>query len=93
MHKKTIQTVDNYQLFCANRKQLESFLQAFMLKESEEKDYIWKSTTVMGGIYLFYITEKVMRMINDRREVCMTRGMAMGKESPLEDIEVNPSFY
>ncbi|BFZ04904.1 hypothetical protein BsWGS_07943 [Bradybaena similaris] len=41
---------------------------AFMLKDGEEKDYIWKSTTVMGGIYLFYITEKIMRMINDRRE-------------------------
>ncbi|CAG5133672.1 unnamed protein product [Candidula unifasciata] len=42
--------------------------EAFLLTEDGDKDYLWKATTIMGGIYLFYMTEKIMRMINERRE-------------------------
>ncbi|CAL1535971.1 unnamed protein product [Lymnaea stagnalis] len=42
--------------------------EAFALVHSDDIGYIWKASTIMGGIYLFYITEKIMRMINTRRE-------------------------
>ncbi|XP_071104814.1 metal cation symporter ZIP14-like [Haliotis cracherodii] len=31
-------------------------------------DYIFKACTIMGGIYLFYLTERVMRMLTDWKE-------------------------
>lgn len=31
-------------------------------------NYVWKTTTVMGGIYLFFIIERVLKMILDWRE-------------------------
>lgn len=34
----------------------------------EAQMFIWKMTTVMGGIYLFFITERIMRMVNTWRE-------------------------
>ncbi|CAG5120647.1 unnamed protein product [Candidula unifasciata] len=42
--------------------------EAFRLVHDEDSGYIWKATSIMGGIYLFYLTEKIMRMINSRRE-------------------------
>ncbi|XP_013065775.1 metal cation symporter ZIP14-like [Biomphalaria glabrata] len=42
--------------------------EAFHLVHDDNIGYIWKASTVMGGIYLFYVTEKIMRMINTRRE-------------------------
>nr|KAG5694175.1 hypothetical protein BaRGS_016021 [Batillaria attramentaria] len=37
-------------------------------EEDESQLYIWKVTTVMGGIYLFFVVERVMRMVNAWRE-------------------------
>ncbi|XP_070200088.1 metal cation symporter ZIP14-like [Littorina saxatilis] len=31
-------------------------------------DYIWTSTSIIGGIYLFFLIERIMRMINTWRE-------------------------
>ncbi|KAK7479811.1 hypothetical protein BaRGS_00028991 [Batillaria attramentaria] len=36
--------------------------------EEESLNYIWKASTVMGGVYLFFVTEYVMRMVNEWRE-------------------------
>lgn len=43
--------------------------QALGLTEEEDMTFLWKFTTVMGGVYLFFIVERVMRMINSKREV------------------------
>ncbi|PVD34008.1 hypothetical protein C0Q70_05270 [Pomacea canaliculata] len=36
--------------------------------EAISRSYVWKMTTVMGGIYLFFVLERFMRMINMWRE-------------------------
>lgn len=46
--------------------------------EGEESShaYIWTCTSIIGGIYLFFLIERFMRMINVWREVgllCLTR--------------------
>ncbi|RUS69617.1 hypothetical protein EGW08_022621, partial [Elysia chlorotica] len=43
--------------------------EAFALVHDDDLDYIWKACTIMGGVYLFYLTERIMRMINTHREV------------------------
>lgn len=42
--------------------------EAFGIVHDNDNGYIWKASTIMGGVYLFYLTERIMRMINDRRE-------------------------
>ncbi|GFO43634.1 Zinc transporter zip14-like [Plakobranchus ocellatus] len=42
--------------------------EAFALVHDDDIGYIWKSTTILGGVYLFYLTERIMRMINTHRE-------------------------
>ncbi|XP_005111604.1 metal cation symporter ZIP8 [Aplysia californica] len=42
--------------------------EAFALVHDDDRSYLWKASTVMGGIYLFYIIERSMRLINNRRE-------------------------
>ncbi|XP_059170868.1 metal cation symporter ZIP14-like [Physella acuta] len=42
--------------------------EAFHLVHDDDMSYIWKASAIMAGIYLFYFTEKIMRMINSRRE-------------------------
>ncbi|KAL8618924.1 hypothetical protein ACOMHN_020343 [Nucella lapillus] len=43
--------------------------EALELTTSEQhKNFLWKMTTVMGGIYLFFLVERIMRMINNWRE-------------------------
>nr|KAG5694173.1 hypothetical protein BaRGS_016019 [Batillaria attramentaria] len=37
--------------------------------EEESLNYVWKASTVMGGVYLFFVTEYVMRMVNEWREI------------------------
>lgn len=39
--------------------------------EGEESShaYIWTSTSIIGGVYLFFLIERFMRMINVWREV------------------------
>nr|KAG5694174.1 hypothetical protein BaRGS_016020 [Batillaria attramentaria] len=37
-------------------------------EDEESLEYVWKATTVMGGVYLFFITERIMRMVNEWRE-------------------------
>ena len=47
-------------------------LQCFeMTSEDSEHfdDYIWKSTTVIAGIYLFFLTERFLQSIMDKRHV------------------------
>lgn len=31
-------------------------------------DYIWKATTIIGGIYLFFLTERILQSIMDKRD-------------------------
>ncbi|KAK3706690.1 hypothetical protein RRG08_019685 [Elysia crispata] len=42
--------------------------EAFGIVHDDEVGYIWKACTIMGGVYLFYLTERIMRMINTHRE-------------------------
>ena len=39
------------------------------MTQEEDMTFLWKFTTVMGGVYLFFVVERVMRMINSKREV------------------------
>ncbi|KAK6191122.1 hypothetical protein SNE40_002864 [Patella caerulea] len=43
--------------------------EAFGLAAEGDTSYILKSTTVIGGIYLFYLTERIMKMLMQWREV------------------------
>ncbi|KAK8779285.1 hypothetical protein V5799_019377 [Amblyomma americanum] len=43
--------------------------QAFnLLGQDQEHDYLWKSLIVFLGVYLFYLSDKVMRFIADYRQ-------------------------
>lgn len=43
--------------------------QAFnLLGQDQEHDYLWKSLIVFVGVYLFYLSDKVMRFIADYRQ-------------------------
>ncbi|XP_055957560.1 metal cation symporter ZIP14 isoform X2 [Patella vulgata] len=42
--------------------------EAFGLAAEGDTSYILKSTTVIGGIYLFYLTERIMKMLMQWRE-------------------------
>ncbi|GFS01612.1 zinc transporter ZIP14 [Elysia marginata] len=42
--------------------------EAFGIVHDDDNGYIWKASTIMGGVYLFYLTERFMRMINTHRE-------------------------
>ncbi|KAH8035070.1 hypothetical protein HPB51_004311 [Rhipicephalus microplus] len=43
--------------------------QAFnLLGQDREHDYLWKSLIVFVGVYLFYLSDKVMRFIADYRQ-------------------------
>lgn len=42
--------------------------EALELGKSGDQHYIWKICAVMGGVYLFFMVERVMRMINTFRQ-------------------------
>ncbi|XP_076471505.1 metal cation symporter ZIP14-like [Babylonia areolata] len=42
--------------------------EALQLTEEVSEGFVWKMTTVMGGVYLFFLVERIMRMINNWRE-------------------------
>ncbi|XP_064462870.1 metal cation symporter ZIP14-like [Ornithodoros turicata] len=44
--------------------------QAFnLVGEDSEHDYLWKSLIIFSGIYLFYISDKVMKFITDYKQM------------------------
>ena len=43
--------------------------QALDLTHGDDLAYLWKTATVMGGIYLFFVLERVMKIIDVRRQV------------------------
>lgn len=47
------------------------FLQTFRLVgQDKQHDYLWRSLLIFGGIYLFYVSERFMKIIIDLRKVC-----------------------
>ncbi|KAK7098276.1 metal cation symporter ZIP14-like isoform X2 [Littorina saxatilis] len=56
--------------------------EALELNHGDDLKFVWKTTTVFGGIYLFFCLERVMRMINDKRE--MTREMKRQNDGALQ---------
>ncbi|CAN7938919.1 unnamed protein product, partial [Ixodes hexagonus] len=54
--------------------------QAFnLLGQNQEHDYLWKSLIVFLGIYLFYLSDKVMRFIADYRQRQSSRKASFGQ--------------
>jgi len=63
--------------------------EAFRLTHDGDMGYIWKASTIMGGVYLFYLIEKLLRFINFHRE--NTSLKKRQDEEATKDITV-PSF-
>ncbi len=40
-------------------------------KYNENHDYVWKGVVMMGGVYLFYLVEKILKIMILRRKVCI----------------------
>ena len=38
-------------------------------KYAKDHKYVWKGLTMMGGVYLFYIVEKFMKIMIQRKKV------------------------
>lgn len=36
---------------------------------NENHDYVWKGVVMMGGVYLFYLVEKILKIMILRRKV------------------------
>ncbi|XP_041366384.1 metal cation symporter ZIP14-like isoform X2 [Gigantopelta aegis] len=45
-----------------------------LVGQDDHMGYIWKATAIMGGIYLFYLTERIMRILVTWRERKMKKG-------------------
>ena len=52
------------------------FLKAFGIaddiKYSKNHEYVWKSVVMMSGVYLFYLVEKILKIMILRKKVYST---------------------
>ncbi len=48
---------------------LHLFPEALEITDEPDKAYVWKGVVLMGGLYLFYLVEKVLAMILLKKKV------------------------
>ncbi len=69
--------------------------QAFNLSASGNHDFLWKALIIFSGIYLFFWSERIMKIVVDvrRKQKLKEQPMSSCSSNDLEQPKLNPHKY